>query len=500
MSQALRSLQPLTWPQRASRLSLLAGALLLGACVSPPQAEPPTRTEAPVWFAPLPHGGQTDRLAAWWQDFDDPLLARLIDQAQAAHPGLAQAAARIAQARAQAEAASGARWPALDARGGLTRSRSELPPAAGAQTTASATLDAGWEIDLFGGIAQGARAAQARAQASADQWHDARISLAAEVASTYVGLRACEAVLAVFEQDAASLGQTAELTRQKVKVGFDAPANAALAEASAAEAANRVVAQRAECDVAVKQLVALTVQPEGRLREQMAARRGALPRPQALRVAQVPAALLAQRPDISAAARAVAAASADVGVAQADRYPRLSLSGTIGLGAVRAAGQTVDGSTWSFGPGLVIPLFDGGRRQAAVDAAQARYDEAVAAYRERTLSAVREVEEALVRLDAAERREADAVRAAQGFAEFFAAAQTQWQVGTGSLLDLEQARRTALSASAGLIQVQRERVAAWITLYKAMGGGWQSTDPTPVAAASMRAPIGSAPPHSPTAR
>ena len=95
---------------------------------------------------------------------------------------------------------------------------------------------------------------------------------------------------------------------------------------------------------------------------------------------------------------------------------------------------------------------------------------------------------------------ADAVRAAQGFAEFFAAAQTQWQVGTGSLLDLEQARRTALSASAGLIQVQRERVAAWITLYKAMGGGWQSTDPTPVAAASMRAPIGSAPPHSPTAR
>lgn len=500
MPDRLRHLLPLSWPQRAARLSLLAGALMLGACVSPPPAEPPGEASPTAWFAPLPHGGQTDRLTAWWQDFDDPLLAQLIDQAQAAHPVLAQAAARIAQARAQADAAAGARWPALDARGSLNRSRSELPPAPGVQTAATATLDAGWEIDLFGAVRQGERAARARAAASADQWHDARISLAAEVAATYVGLRSCEAVLAVFEQDAASLRQTAGLTRQKVQVGFDAPANAALADASAAEAANRVVGQRAECDVAVKQLVALTVQPEDRLRAQLAARPGALPRPQAFSVTQVPAALLAQRPDVSAAARAVAAASADVGVAQADRYPRLSLSGSIGLGAVRAGGQTVDGSTWSFGPGLVVPLFDAGRRQAAVEAAQARYDEAVAAYLERTLSAVREVEEALVRLDAAERREADAVRAAQGFAEFFAAAQTQWQVGTGSLLDLEQARRTALSANAGLIQVQRERVAAWITLYKAMGGGWQASDAAPHATVAMRPQAGSALPHSEPAR
>lgn len=500
MPDHLRISQHPSWPQRAARLSLLAGALLLGACVSPPPAEPPASAQAPAWFAPLPHGGRADRLAAWWQDFDDPTLARLIDQSQTAHPALAQAAARIAQARAQADAAAGARWPAVDARGSLSRSRSELPPAPGVQTAATATLDAGWEIDLFGGLRQGAQAARARARASADQWHDARISLAAEVAATYVGLRSCEAVLAVFEQDAASLRQTAELTRQKVKVGFDAPANAALADASAAEAANRVVAQRAECDVAVKQLVALTVEPEDRLREQLADRRATLPRPQAFSVTQVPAALLAQRPDVSAAALAVAAASAEVGVAQADRYPRLSLTGSIGLGAVRAGGQTVDGSTWSFGPGLVVPLFDAGRRQAAVDVAQARYDEAVAAYRERTLLAVREVEEALVRLDAAERREADALRAAQGFAEFFAAAQTQWQVGTGSLLDLEQARRTALTANAGLIQVQRERVAAWITLYKAMGGGWQATDDAPSAAVAMRPQAGRALLQSETAR
>jgi outer membrane protein TolC len=136
-------------------------------------------------------------------------------------------------------------------------------------------------------------------------------------------------------------------------------------------------------------------------------------------------------------------------------------------------GNNVYGDTWSFGPGLTAPLFDAGRRAAAVDAAQGRYDEAVAAWRERVIGAAREVEEALVRLQAAQQREQDAQRAASGYAEFLAAAQTQWQVGTGSLLDLEQARRSSLGADAALIQVRRERVGAWLALYKAVGGGWQ---------------------------
>jgi NodT family efflux transporter outer membrane factor (OMF) lipoprotein len=189
----------------------------------------------------------------------------------------------------------------------------------------------------------------------------------------------------------------------------------------------------------------------------------------------VPAELLSQRPDLAASEREIAAASADVSVAQADRLPRISLAGSIGRSSVRIGGASFDGNTWSFGPALLAPLFDAGRRRAAVDAAEARYDEAVAVYRERVLAAVREVEEALVRLDAAERREADAQLAAQGYAEFLAAAESQWRVGTVNLLDLEQARRSSLAANAGLLQVQRERVVAWLALYKAMGGGWASS-------------------------
>lgn len=465
-------------PRPRARWGLLpATLLLLAGCVSPPASQPSAEGLPASWQAQMPAADRVAALQAWWQQgFDDPLLGELVAQAQATHPGLAQATARIRQARAAAAAAGAGRWPSFDAGASVTRSRTGLPPAPGVQTSGGLSLDAAWEVDLFGGLRQAEAAAQARAQASGDQWHDARVTLAAEVAQAYVGLRACEAVLAVYTQDAASLAQTADLTRQKVRVGFDAPANAALADASSAEAANRVVAQRAECDVAIKQLVALTGEAEPRLRERLAARSAVLPRPAGFRVEAIPAELLSSRPDVSAAARAVAAAAADVGVAQADRYPRLSLTGAIGLAAVRTGGQTDDGRTWSFGPSLFVPLFDAGRRQAAVDGAVARYDEAVAAWRERATGAVREVEEALVRLDAAERRETDARRAAQGYAEFLAAAQTQWRVGTGSLLDLEQARRAALAANAGLLQVQRERIAAWITLYKAVGGGWQRTE------------------------
>lgn len=471
---SLRSSRPPTPRGLPARSIAAALCLLLGACAAPPATTPPAGALAMAWSAPLPHGGQRAALRDWWSGFDDPQVAALIDAAQRANPTLAQAAARVAESRALAQAAGSSRWPTLDANASAVRSRSVLPPAGAIQTTSGATLDALWEIDLFGAVRQGVAAAEARAEASRAQWHDARVSLAA----TYVGLRSCEAVLAVYEEDAASLQQTADLVGQKVRAGFDAPANGALARASAAEAVNRVAAQQTECELSVRQLVQLTATSEPALREQLLPQRARLPQPSSFEVAAVPAAVLSQRPDLAAAERNIVAAAAEVGAAQADRFPRLSLSGSIGRASIRSGGQTFDGTTWSFGPGLLMPLFDGGRRRANVDAAQARYDGAMAAYRERALAAVREVEEALLRLDAAGRREADAERAAQGYGEFLAAAQTQWQVGVGSLLDLEQARRAALAADAGLIQVRRERVSAWVQLYKTVGGAWQADDDT----------------------
>jgi multidrug efflux system outer membrane protein len=453
-------------------------ALLLGACATPRLPSTPTELPPAQWQATLPHGGDTAALAGWWARFDEPLVGELVAQAQVSSPTLAQALARLAEARAGVRSADARRWPSADAVAQGTRSRGPSTNFIAA-TQGSAGVEAAWEVDLFGATRAQVAAAQARSDQAVLGWHDARISLAADVAGSVVGYRACEAQLQVFEQDAASQRQSAELTREKVRVGFEAPANGALADGAAADAANRAIAQRADCDASVKSLVVLTGQAEPVLRSRLAAGSARLPRPQAFAVGTLPAQLLQQRPDVAATERALVAAAAEVGVAEAARYPRLTFSGSLSAAALKSGGQTLDGTAWGFGPTLVLPLFDAGARAAGEDAARARYDAALAALDAQVRRAVAEVEEALVRLDAATRREGEAERAAQGFRGYFEAAEQRWRIGAGSLIDREEARRTALAAQSALINVQRERVAAWITLYRALGGGWTPADATP---------------------
>jgi len=183
------------------------------------------------------------------------------------------------------------------------------------------------------------------------------------------------------------------------------------------------------------------------------------------------------------AAREVEAASADVGTARAQRLPRLTLAGSIATGRARIAGASTDLQTWSIGPlALSLPIFDGGRRAAEVDAAQARYDEAVVLYAARVRQAVREVEEALVNLESARLRNEDARVAAEGFRTSFIATEARYRSGLASLFELEDARRTALAAETALVGLHRERGAAWIALYRALGGGWTPADTTAAAA------------------
>lgn len=454
-------------------VSALCALALAGCAVVAPG--PTAKPELPAqWSAPLPHGGSPASLAQWWAQFDDAPLLRLVEAAQERNGELAQAAARIDESRANVRVAGAAAYPSVAAEASATRSSSLVPVPTGTINSTSLGVDALWEIDLFGVTRNNVRAAAARAERAQADWHDLRVSLAAETAGTYVNLRACEQLAEIYAQDTVSSRRRAELTQIKVKAGLESRANGALAAAAAAEASNRLIAQRTDCEVLVKALTVLSALPEPELRKTLQGRDARLPEPKAFQVEAVPAKALEQRADLAAIERQVLAASAEVGAAQADRYPRVSLSGSVSRVSAGLSGGTVSGNSWSIGPALSLPLFDAGRRTAAVDAAQARYAEARARYEQRARVAVREVEEALVRLEAAERRENDARAAAAGFREFFESAQARWDVGAGSLLDLEEARRNALNAAAALVGVQRERVAAWINLYKAVGGGWAS--------------------------
>ncbi|MEJ5989502.1 efflux transporter outer membrane subunit [Ramlibacter sp. PS3R-8] len=463
----------------AAAASLL---LLLAGCAVP---RPPSSvaTEAPPrWYASLPHGGTLSDLRQWWQQFNDPLLVDLVEAAQTANPDIATAAARIAEARSARVAARAALLPTLDGNATLERGNAlqGLPLAA---TIGQAGLQSAWELDLFGGRGAQSDAAQARLAGAQAGWHEARVAVAAETATTYVDLRTCERQLAVTLNDARSRVETARLTGLSAEAGFTAPAVAAQARASAADGSARATQQQAQCDLTVKALVALTGLPEPQLRQRLT-----VPwvEPSGFSLAaipSVPARLLAQRPDVFAAERAVEAASADVGAARADRFPRLSLSGRIAGGFIHAGGQTNDLQTWSIGPlALTVPLFDAGRRAAAEDAAQARYEEAAMLYAARVRQAVREVEEALVILESARLRGDDARTAVEGYRTSFAATEARYRSGLGSLIELEDQRRVALVAEITLVNLQRDRVAAWIALYRALGGGWERPDETSAAA------------------
>lgn len=479
----------------AALLTVGALTLLFAGCASivlTPEHEPQFPTQ---WHERSPHGGRSADLRQWWSQFDDPLLPRLIELAQQVSPTLAKADANIADARALSVASGAALLPSLGATASATRGRAEL--ATSAANVTSLGLDATWELDLSGASRAGLSAARARLVATQANWHDARVSVAAEVARNYIELRACEAHVELNRVDAASRAQTSHLTMLAVAGGVRSIATADLALASAAQAEATLEERKAQCDLLVKVLVALTAQDELSLRRELAEKTAQVPQPAEFGVHAVPAEVLAQRPDLHVAAREVAAASADATQAQAQRWPRITLAGSIGATRMSSLGVRSDGAVWSVGPvAITFPLFDGGVRQANAKAARVRYEAATAAYAGRVRTAVQEVEGALVTLGSTARRSERARAANEGMERSYRATAAGYDAGASSLFDLEDARRSLIATQGALIDLHRERLLAWVSLYRSVGGDWST--PSDNVLAGSRQPM-TQPNHIPTA-
>jgi outer membrane protein TolC len=223
-------------------------------------------------------------------------------------------------------------------------------------------------------------------------------------------------------------------------------------------------------------MVALTGLVEAELRLRLAPRSAILPKPVMPAVQQVPAQVLSQRPDLAAAERELAAASADIGVREADRFPRLSLLGSIGPLDFSTANLAISATTWSIGPSLTMPIFDAGRRAANVDTAKVAYEAAEVNYRSQARRAVREVEDALIRLNSLALRDTEAEISSKGYRQSLTASEEKFKFGLASILDLEEVRRLSVNADNILASVRRDRVNAMIALYRAVGGGWTATE------------------------
>ncbi len=461
---------------------------------------------ASAWQTPLPdggnasllaHGGSTAQLVNWWTQLGDPVFDELMQTAQQSSASLAAALTRIAQARTGVARADDAISPAASLN--VQGSRAVQAPKAPTASSLSAGLQASWEMDLWGGNRAALSAAQLRARGAELGWHEARVAVAAEMAATYTGYRYCENLLALLQRDAASRGETFRLAELTAKAGFAAPATAQLARASSFDAANSVTTVQAQCDAQIKALVALSGMAEPVLRQKLKvnqavsldiAKQGAL-FSIANSVTQLPAQLLAQRPDIAAAQQAVTAAALDIQSADARRYPSLSLNGSIGAGSTRQMGVSTEGLTWSLGPvALSLPLTNQAATRSNTEAAIAAYQEAVISLQSKARQAVREVEESLVNLNAAHLRGTQTKAAAEGYGASLAATQSRYRAGLASLVELEDARRTALFAQQNQLAVERDRIGAWISLYRATGGGWKADMPV---ASAKTSPVSASP-------
>jgi multidrug efflux system outer membrane protein len=437
---------------RTAALAAAVAVLTTGCALVGPDYHAPAATVPPQWTAPLPHSASLAKLEDWWKQFNDPVLLKLQEAAEQDSPSLAIAWGNIEVARATLASTRAGGVPAVSANASASRAR-QLNAAA--NTTSTASMDASWELDLFGKVRRGV---------------DARVSLAAEVATNYVKYRACVQLVDTYVQELGSTTETAKATESLVRAGLSAGNDAALARASRASTTSTLQEQRSQCELLVKSLGNLTGMPDAALR-QLLGEGAALPAITALVVQAVPAEVVRQRPDVASRERDLAAASASIGVAQAKRYPSLSLAGSIGFST---SGET-SSNTWSFGPSLSLPLLDGGARRAAVESARASYEIAYAQWRSTVRDAVTEVEKTLVQLDNTSQRAVEAENAAREYRSYLAGVDAERRAGSASLLTFEEARRQALAAQVELIGLQRDNVVYWIALYKALGGGWDAS-------------------------
>ncbi|HOY70561.1 MAG TPA: efflux transporter outer membrane subunit [Methylotenera sp.] len=444
------------------------------------------------WQASLPHGGNHAHLAQFWQQFDDAVLLELIEAAQNESATLASAQSRIAQARAARTQANAALLPMVD--GTASASRSVQQPATsidigqpgqGGQSsggepinTAQVGAQASWELDIFGANRRAYTASQAQEKAAKAGWHEARVAVAAEVANSYFNQRFCTLQAKVLEADAISRAESLRLTEIAVGAGFSVPANSHLAKASLADAQQQLKAQLAQCNAEVKVLVALTNVNEPTLRERLQTQ-PFTPNPNGSLFAlnEMPASVIAQRPDIYAAEADLVTAAADIQTTYASSLPKVSLNGSIGWMWLSGGGfGTTDGKTWSLGPiSITFPIYHPGVKEASLAKSEAKYVESAAIYRSKVRIAVKEVEQALVNLHSTDLRRPDIETAINGYQAAFNATQTKVNAGFANLIELEEQRRILIAAQTNAINNQKLRMQSWVSLYRAAGGGWDKT-------------------------
>jgi len=463
------------------RSSLLAAALLLqvGCATVGPDYRPPQTQVSPAWSSSL-EGGLTSQidprqLAAWWTTLNDRELTALIGQAVAGNRDLKKAAARVREARARRGLSKADLYPTLDASGSATRSRESASSGSGTTVDYFATgLDASWEIDLFGGVRRNIESKEADLAAAGEALRDTLVSLTAEVATNYVDLRTAQGRFGLTEASLKSLEETYNLTLFKFKAGLGDELAVQQARYNLESTRSQLPTLRTSIAEAKNRLSILLGEQPGSLDKRLNAT-APIPACPASVAVGIPADILRQRPDVRQAERQLASQTAQIGVATAELYPKLKLSGSIGLQALTLGGLFNNSNGTSSGSaGLSWRVFDAGAIRRNIEIQTALQEQYLQAYEAAVLTAMEEAENAIgayAQEQQKRRSLAEAVKAAETAAEL---AQIKYRAGLSDFATVLETERSLLTYRDQLLQSEGTIVSNLIKLYKALGGGWQA--------------------------
>jgi len=418
-------------------------------------------------------GADSASLSRWWAVFNDPVLSELVERSRTNNVDVHQAAARLRQARAQRAWALADRMPTVAASGSASRSRGSEETGGGSTSTIYANaLDASWELDLFGGKKREIEVAEATLQASENALRDVLVSLVAEVALNYVDYRSYQTRLEITETNLAAQAETYALTCWRQQANLVTQLDVDQARMSLEQTRAALPTMRTGRDQAEHQIATLLGLAPGSVTSLLAGRH-AVPVASGEIAVGVPAEALRRRPDVRQAERKLAAQTAQIGVAEAERYPDLSLSGSIGLESLTGGHLYTAGARTAQGAAKAgWTLFDGGRIRQKVAVQTALQEEKLGAYEAAILTALKDVEDALVAY-ANELERRGALRDAENAGKSaFQLARAKYESGLIDFQTVLDTQKSLLTVQNTLASSDAEVTADLIRLYKALGGGW----------------------------
>lgn len=448
----------------------------LTGCTVGPNYQPPKAQVPSAWSQPssAPAGASADEiLVHWWTAFNDPTLTTLVERAVQSNLTVKQAEARIRQARAARGVARAGFWPTVDATG--TESFSRSPGTGGSSRLLEAGLDASWELDIFGGTRRNVEAATADLAAAVEDHRDALVTLAGEVALNYVELRGLQQRIAIAQKNLEAQQHTAKVTKERFEGGFVGALDVANANAQVATTASQIPVLEILARQTIYNLgVLLGAEPSALVAE--LSETGGIPAAAPDVPLGVPSDLLRRRPDIRRAEVQIHAATARIGVATADLFPRLTVTGAAGF----QGSQFDSWLQWtsrfaSVGPSVDWQIFNAGKVTNNIEVQKALTEQAVLTYRQSVLTALQDVENALIASTKEQEHRkalADAVEANRKAVDLSMQLYIQ---GLGDFLNVLDAQRSLYSSEDALVQSTQTMSIDLVALYKALGGGWSST-------------------------